>query len=395
MYKKFRRNKSGYPAYEMSICKMSGYQVHKQTEMQTDPEKWVREVRMISFDDKGFEEAVGSILQPWLRDHVSAGKFTSFDDTRIQYYSAVHPKAKAVIVMLHGFCEFFGKFHETAYDFWENGYTVYFIEHRGHGGSDRQCEDPDVVDVNDFSEYVEDLKCFLDKVVLPQTQGLFTRAAMSGAHASGAGAVSARGAGKLKLLMYAHSMGGCIGTMFLERYPEYFSAAVLTSPMLKMTFGKTPLWQVKGLMAVSKLLGWGDKLMPGMQRFDPEKPDFETSGSTSPARFQYQFDIRKDPSTGGIYTMNCATYRWGHAAWKATAELSKDMDKIRIPVLICQAGHDYYVDNEGQNELAEKAKYVKLVRFPESQHEIYASDEKTLEQYYREILGFFQRAVDY
>ena len=350
---------------------------------------------MIAFDDKGFEREVGTVLQPWLRDHVSGGKFTSFDDTRIQYYSAIHPAAKAVIVMMHGFCEFFGKFHETAYNFWDNGYTVYFIEHRGHGASERQSENPDFVDVNDFSDYVEDLKCFLDKVVLPQTQGLLTRAAMSGVHAGSAGAVSARGSGKLKLFMYAHSMGGCIGTLFMERYPEYFSAAVLTSPMLKMTFGKTPMWQIKGIMHVSKLLGWGDKPMPGMQKFDPEKPDFEASGSTSPARFKYQFDIRKDPSTGGIYTMNGGTYRWGRAAWKATEEVVKGMDRIRIPVLVCQAGHDYYVDNEGQNELAKQAKYVKLVRFPDARHEIYASDEMTLEKYYQEILEFYSRAVAY
>ena len=151
---------------------------------------------MIPYDENGFEQAVRTVLAPWLRDHVTGGTFTGFDGARIQYYKAEHPDAKAAVVMVHGFCEFFGKFHETAYDFHENGYSVYFLEQRGHGGSQRSVDEPDVVDVADFSDYVEDLKCFLDQVVLPQTSGQ-------------------------RLILYAHSMGGCVGALFLERYRKF------------------------------------------------------------------------------------------------------------------------------------------------------------------------------
>ncbi len=350
---------------------------------------------MIPFDEKGFEESVDTVLRPWLRDHVTGGTLTSFDDTRLQYYRAVNPAAKAVVVMLHGFTEFFGKFHETAYDLWENGYTVYFLEQRGHGGSERYVDDPDLVDVEDFSDYVEDLKCLLDQVVLKETQSFTTRAAVNGAYSGGVGVMGGGGSQKLRIFLYAHSMGGCVGTLFMEKYPNYFYAAVLSSPMLKMQFGNTPLWEVKALMAASKLPGMSEKAMPGMKKFDPENPDFEGSGSISRARFDYQFEIRKDPATGGIYTMNGGTYRWGRAAYKATAEVVKYMDQIKIPILICQAGNDAYVDNAGQDELAQKAKYAKLIQFPDAKHEIYASNGKTLEIYYREILDFYARAVNY
>ena len=39
-----------------------------------------------------------------------------------------------------------------------------------------------------------------------------------------------------KMVLYAHSMGGAIGALVLEQYPELFDCAVLTSPMLKMKF---------------------------------------------------------------------------------------------------------------------------------------------------------------
>ncbi len=348
---------------------------------------------MIPFDEKGFKASIDTVLRPWLREHVTGGTFNSFDDTRIQFYRAVNPAAKAVIVMMHGFCEFFGKFHETAYDFWENGYTVYFLEQRGHGGSERYNDDPDFVDVDNFSEYVEDLKCFLDQIVKPETENFLTRAAVGGAYSGMAGAVGSMRSGKLKLLLYAHSMGGCVGTMFLERYPDYFYAAVLSSPMLKMNLGSTPVWKLKLVMMLSRLPGFAQKPLPGMKRLDPEHPDFEGSGSVSRARFDYQFDLRMDPATDGIYTTNGGTYRWSRAAWNATAEAAKDFERIKIPVLVCQAGHDIYVDNEGENDFARRVKHAKLIQFPDAKHEIYASDEKTLEKYYKEILEFFNRAA--
>ena len=354
---------------------------------------------MIPFEENGFREAAETVLKPWVDANVTGAQFTSFDGTKIQYYRAVRPDAKAVIVMVHGFCEFFGKFHETAYNFWENGYTVYFIEQRGHGKSG-DPEAPDVVDVEDFSEYVEDLKCFLDKVVIPETPNIRIRADIhkdrltakdSKDTDSDAGNGSAAGS-KQNLLLYAHSMGGCISALFLEQYPEYFCAAVLSSPMLKMSFGDTPLWQVKVLVLASKVSGWKKELMPGMNRFDPDKPDFEGSGTSCPARFEYQFKMRKDPATEGMYTMNAGTWNWGRAALKATQDVIEHLDQITIPVLLCQAGKDIYVDNEGQNEFNRKVKHVRLVRFPESKHEIYASDPESLERYYKELFRFFKKA---
>ena len=362
---------------------------------------------MIPFDENGFLEATETVLKPWVDGHVTGSRFISYDKTEIQYYKAVRPDAKAVIVMVHGFCEFFGKYHETAFNLWENGYTVYFIEQRGHGGSGNP-KSPDLVDVEDFSEYVEDLKCLLDKVVIPETPGIRTRADIhkdrqtgksirngqesESSSPAGRGKKTSREPGKQNLLLYAHSMGGCVSALFLERYPEYFCAAVLSSPMLKMAFGQTPQWQVKLLLLTSKVRGWKEELMPGMEHFDPDKPDFEGSGTSSPARYDYQFSMRKDPSTGGKYTMNAATWNWGRAAMKATLDAAEQMDQISVPVLLCQAGRDVYVDNEGQDEFARKAKHVRLVRFPSSEHEIYASDPESMERYYREIFRFFQKA---
>ena len=269
--------------------------------------------------------------------------------------------------MVHGFCEFFAKFHETAYDFYDQGYSIYFIEQRGHGRSWRAVPELDRVDVTDFSEYVEDLKALLDQIVMPQTKGL-------------------------KHFLFAHSMGGAVGTLFLERYSEYFNAAILSSPMLKMTFGNVPQWQVKALSGVSQLLRWNNRQMPGGQDFDG-KPDFENSAALSRARYDYQFEPRIDPRSKNRYTMNSGTFRWVRAAIKATEEIQAHAAAIQIPLLICQAGHDAFVDNEGQNQVASAAGNARLVLFPEAKHEIYNSFGQTLANYYRTLLTFYSEQL--
>ena len=318
---------------------------------------------MVPFDAEGYKKFMSTTVADWLKTTVKGGQFAGCDGKRIQYYKAINPNAKAVIVMVHGFCEFFGKFHEMAYDFWESGYSVFFIEQRGHGLSYRPVKELDHVDVSDFSEYVEDLRCLLDRVVKPETKDL-------------------------PLYLYAHSMGGCVSCLFLERHPEYFSAAILSSPMLKMTFGTIPLWQVRLLIVGSKVLKWDTKTMPGQNDFDGT-PDFENSASTSRARFDYQFNLRVDPASNGMFTMNAGTYRWGRAAWKATHELIEDEKNIQIPVLVCQAGIDYFVDNEGQDHFVKSAPNAKLIRFPEAKHEIFNSDDAVMEKYVTSVIEFY------
>ncbi|MBR4745535.1 MAG: alpha/beta hydrolase, partial [Clostridia bacterium] len=68
-----------------------------------------------------------------------------------------------------------------------------FYEQRGHGFSQGKGKEPDVVHVDSYREYVEDLKAFMDHVVNPQTEGL-------------------------KHILYAHSMGGAVSALFLEQY---------------------------------------------------------------------------------------------------------------------------------------------------------------------------------
>ena len=55
-------------------------------------------------------------------------------------------------------CEFAEKYNEVAYRFLQEGYSVYVPEHRGHGYSGREVDDPELVHVQSYDRYVTDLR---------------------------------------------------------------------------------------------------------------------------------------------------------------------------------------------------------------------------------------------
>ena len=117
------------------------------------------------------------------------------------------PTATRAVVVLHGYTESGEKFREMTWYFLQSGFSVYAIDHRGHGRSARAVDETWLTHIDHFSDYVRDLEAFMDRVVLPRAQNL-------------------------PLCLYAHSMGGAVGSMMLQRHPKMFARAVLTAPMI-------------------------------------------------------------------------------------------------------------------------------------------------------------------
>lgn len=344
---------------------------------------------MVPCGESGYREFMETRVRDFLTESVMKGQMISFDGARIQYYYAVQAKARASIVLVHGFTEFFGKFHEAFYNFFDQGYNVFFIEQRGHGLSQRFVDNRELIHIDSFDTYTRDLKCFLDEIVVPNSVASAETDASGIASASDDVHLSTR---KLPLLLYCHSMGGCVGALFLEDYPVYFKAALLSSPMLKINFGGMKNWQTDLLAKTSKILGWEKRPLPNYTPFDPVHPDFENSSTLSRARFDYSFEQRL--LGGDCYTMSGGTYGWCIAAMDAARKIRENAHTVRIPVLICQAGRDDMVDNEGQNVFARHAANCRIRRFPEAKHEIYNSTGNMLRDYEDTVLNFYAEVLE-
>ena len=237
-------------------------------------------------------------------DQLEDGYMKSADGTRIHYGHVTTPVPKAAIGISHGFTECMPKYYEMIYYFAKAGYSVYMVEHRGHGYSDRSVSDMSMVTVNSFDDYVGDLDMFIREIVMKRE-------------------------GRRPRYLYGHSMGGAIAALYLEKHPEVFAKAVLSSPMIEMLYGNFSHFAVEAILFVARVLNWNDKYLPSQTQYTDEY-DFESSCCLSRARYDYIYKCKVDNER---YRTNGATYRWCRAGRKASKYIKKHVQEIKIPVL--------------------------------------------------------------
>jgi lysophospholipase len=187
-------------------------------------------------------------------------------------------------------------------------------------------------------------------------------------------------------LLFAHSMGGAIGALFLEKYPSYFKAAVLSSPMIKMRCGRMPDWLVWICIGWGRLVHWEHHYVPGAHGYD-DTYDFDTSCSLSRPRYDYIYYLRQQTPE---YQTCSGTYGWVEAGQRASRTIIKNARRVQIPVLLLQAGMDDLVRPEAQERFAKESGNTKLVRIADAKHEIFNALPEAREAYYRQVFAFLE-----
>lgn len=321
-----------------------------------------KKVTIKYLQETGFREQMKRTAEPYLKKYRQGGWFTSFDGTQIYYCRYVVPNARGSIVIAHGFTEFIEKYNEMIYYFLQAGYSVFILEHRGHGRSQRYLRNLEKVYVESFAQYVRDLRIFVKKIVEPYQN---------------------------EMILFAHSMGGAIGSLYLERYPDDFKKAVLSAPMIQMKVGGLPYQAAMMVARVCKACGFGKAYAAGQKGFTA-KPDFERSSCLSEERFLYTHEKRlkswRNQNSG-------ATYSWVCAAEKAAYYVQNDrnISKIKIPVLVLAAGREHMVDTDEICRFAGKLRNARFVWMLDAKHEIFHAGERMRLQFYDEIFTFLER----
>lgn len=335
--------------------------------------------RLSCLPEERFAEQMETVVEPFLKSTrrpyflklkapqagliESETGFSARESARSLYCELYpNPDAKATIAISYGFCESSLKYHELIYYFYSQGYQVAILDHRGHGKSVREVDDPSVVHIDLFTRYVRDFHHFVEKVVKPA-------------------------ASKKPMLLYAHSMGGCIGALYLEQYPQDFSCAVLNAPMLGLKLGACPPWAARALCDFQVFLGHGKKRLFTQSAFDPEEP-FSKSSASSPVRFSYYREIRRN--TPECRT-SCASYDWGREAINvgSFAVRLSQAQKVQVPVLLFQAGQDSLVTSSSHRKFISRIPDGRLVVVPGARHEIYRAPNEVLAPYLEEIFRFY------
>ncbi len=311
--------------------------------------------------EENYAEQIRTVAEPYLE----ARRETGFDERvpgeKIYYEHYRADEPRGVVVISHGFTESVKKFTEPIYYLLQQGCEVWGVDHRGHGRSYRANSNPYVVHADRFEDYVLDLEHLTETLVKPA-------------------------AGELPLYLYCHSMGGCVGVRLIESFPDLFDRAVLSSPMLGLSFGKIPIGVAYAFACIKSIGEKGKEPLSPVTSMPEER--YEDSASNSEPRFERYYQMKlADPllqTCGG-------SARWGREAIAACrrAVSGRETAKIRIPVLLFQAEKDSFVKNSSQDDFAAKVPSCTTVKMPGMRHELYMGNDAQQKEYWNRIFEFF------
>ena len=225
---------------------------------------------------------------------------------------------------------------------------------------DGDINDLSLTHVDDFEEYVADLQCVLD-----QAAGNMPR----------------------PLLAFAHSMGGAVVSLLLERQPDVFAKAALCAPMIAPNRNGIPLGVGLGMCRAAKALGKDKRRIPLSQPYSgPE--DFATSCAMGRERFDWYNAVKASTPE---FQNNGPTYAWLLQALLVTKKLLEKgaVERIQAPVQIYTAENDSSVLPEAQEQFAARLANGSRAVIPGSKHEIYLSADEVLFPWWRKVLSFF------
>ncbi|MFQ2921159.1 alpha/beta fold hydrolase [Aeromonas allosaccharophila] len=305
-------------------------------------------------------------LPDFWRQHAVEGEFKGKDGVTIRYAALRQAKVDRAILIVNGRVESYLKYQELAWDLWRQGYSLYLIDHRGQGMSGRMLADPQKGYVDQFDDYVVDLKQFHDQIVMADQPA--------------------------KLFLLAHSMGGAISARYLERWPDDIKAAVLSSPMLGINLGGLPKWLAKGLAATMGTVGgWiGEPPYgPGQGPYqDHGFADNELTHSQSRYQaFRQLYEQHPQIKLGG------ATAHWIYQGITGADAAIANAGAIKTPLLVLQAGNDSVVDNAAQDRFCTVAKCEggKPLRIEGAWHELFIESDDKRQPALTAMADFFAR----
>jgi len=287
--------------------------------------------------------------------------FYTKDNLKIAYKIFLVKNAKATIVISSGRTEGMIKYQELIYDLNQNGYNIYILDHRGQGYSSRMLKDTQIGHVNNFFDYVEDMNYFVNKLVKKDK----------------------------KLILLGHSMGGAIASLYVETYPTDFNALVLSSPMHQPELLSKSMTNIVCSL-VEKRKTNIDKYILGKNNYEKSELSFEKNILThSKERYELaDMAYQKEPETkiGG------PSVNWVAQAclW---SQASVDMaHKIKIPVLLLQAGEDKVVNDQPQKEFCKNSKGLcKGYKIDGAYHELFIEKDSIREKALTAVLDFISK----
>ncbi len=266
-------------------------------------------------------------------------------NTRIRAMTAppLGSEKRGTVVILNGRADYVERYFETMTDLQRRGFHVAGFDWRGQGGSQRAFRDSLRGHVRSFREYDDDLQAVMESVVLKNCPGPY--------YAIG------------------HSTGGHVLLRCLSRQ-NWFSKAIVTSPLMELQYGNWPKSFAFTLAAIATAFGFGWAYLPGFKA-----PPFLLRGfegnflSSDPKRWARDKQILEEHPNLGV---GGPTYAWLVATILSLKDLHsrRKSQGLNCPVMMVLAGRESVVDNRAAHAFVAHMPGVAVVTIQQSLHEI-------------------------
>ncbi len=251
---------------------------------------------------------------------------------------------KASIVISHGYAEYSERYRPLAEFLVAAGFSVYALDHRGHGKSEGER-----ANVRVFREFIQDLKAYIDHL---KEQNLAS-----------------------PVYLLGHSMGAVIATQLVLEHPHKVDGLILSGAFLRNATKVSPL-----LLSLSGLVS---KLLPSL-------PTTQLDATL----------ISRDTAIVEAYQKDPLIYHGGTKARMGAELLSagpyilERAAGLNLPLLVMHGGSDQIADKTGSQELYEKAgssdKTLKI--YNDFYHEIF--NELSREEVFKEVISWLKARVN-
>jgi len=284
------------------------------------------------------------------------GSVNGTENIKLSYVAHKKENVKGSLVIISGRIDSCVRHAEFLHDIKDIPYSVYILDHRGIGFSERLIDDPYKGHVDSFDNYSADLKLFIDTVVIKDDPK--------------------------KIVILGYSMGGTVSLDYLINYDHNIEKLILCSPMLKV---KTGLSERIAYFIVNLLIKFNKEkdYIPGGNKYDFTRVFFNLSSSKIRySMLKYLRDLYP------MIILKAPTNRWLKETIKATRIVRREIKKIDTPVLLLQAGKEAVVDTQTQNKLAEDLSNCHKIIIPEAKHDLLMEKDSMRDIAIKAILDF-------
>lgn len=240
------------------------------------------------------------------------------DGTEIHVWQAGDPTAKRILLLVHGYGEYGGRYAGVLQPFLDRGFRVVLPDVRGHGlsGGPRGY-------VRRYNTYHDDLCAVISHLDLDLSE----------------------------TAMLGHSHGGLITASAIARRRVRPRLAALTSPLMGVGV-RAPAWKVAMGRAMSKAI-----------------PRLSLPGEITPELLTHDQTIvdhyLKDPLIHHV--VNARWFTEMEAEVEATFRAAAS---LRVPMLVLQAGDDRIVSPEASRRFAATVAAALYEEVPDAYHEL-------------------------